>query len=239
MLEKKSIRENFLNITERINERCMSVGRSTDSVKLVVVTKGHPISAVKDAIKAGIEILAENYVQEAIQKVEACAGIENVEWHMIGHVQSRKAKFVPKYFSYLQSLDSLRLAIRLNRFAGELGIQLPVLLECNVSGEKSKYGWRAWEEEKWENLLEEISPVSELPNLEIKGIMTMPPFFENPELARPYFQLLRRLREFLSKQIPHINWSDLSMGMSADFEVAIEEGATMVRIGTAIMGPRN
>jgi pyridoxal phosphate enzyme (YggS family) len=138
----------------------------------------------------------------------------------------------------MHSLDSLKLAQRLDRFAAELGRKLPLLLECNVSGEETKYGWPAWDEDRWEALLPEVAQVIELKNLEVRGLMTMAPFFDEPELARPYFRRLRRLQEFFKRCLPRANWQELSMGMSGDYIVAIQEGATIVRIGTAIMGPR-
>jgi pyridoxal phosphate enzyme (YggS family) len=157
---------------------------------------------------------------------------------MIGHIQSRKAKAVCQSFDYTHSLDSLKLANRLDRFAAEEGRSLPVLLECNVSGEESKTGWPAWQEAEWGNLAEALAPLFDLTHLQMHGLMTMPPFFEDAERARPYFQRLRRLRDFLAERYPGADWSELSMGMSADFQVAVEEGATLVRVGTAIVGPR-
>jgi pyridoxal phosphate enzyme (YggS family) len=157
---------------------------------------------------------------------------------MIGHVQSRKAKAVSQNFDWVQTVDSLKLARRLNRFAAESSRKLPVLLECNVSGEESKFGWAAWDELEWEQLVEEISPLRDLENLVLKGLMTMAPFFDEPEKARPYFQRLCKLRDFLAGRFPKQEWDQLSMGMSGDYEIAVEEGATLVRIGTAIMGTR-
>jgi pyridoxal phosphate enzyme (YggS family) len=157
---------------------------------------------------------------------------------MIGHVQSRKARAVCEQFACLHSLDSLKLAARLDRFAGELKRCLPVLLECNVSGEETKFGLPAYREESWENLLPEIDAILALPNLQIRGLMTMAPFLADPEETRPYFRRLRRLLEYFDRQYPRPEWRELSMGMSADFEAAIQEGATLVRIGTAILGER-
>jgi pyridoxal phosphate enzyme (YggS family) len=161
-----------------------------------------------------------------------------VEWHMIGHVQSRKAQMVAENFAWVHSLDSLKLARRLDRFAAEAGRRLPVLLECNVSGEATKFGWPAWDENRWPELLPALGEVAELPNLELRGLMTMAPFFDQPEAARPYFQRLKRLQGFLAEALPRVQLTELSMGMSGDFIAAIQEGATLVRVGTAILGSR-
>ncbi len=182
--------------------------------------------------------LGENYVEEAEPKITELSKHEALQWHMIGHVQSRKARAVCGLFDYLHSLDSMKLADRLNRMAGEMGIRLPVLLECNVSGEESKSGFPAWQEERWPELNNTLEKVTASANLEVRGLMTMAPFLPEAEMARPYFQRLRRLQAYLRNEFPQENWSELSMGMSADYEVAIEEGATLVRVGTAIMGPR-
>ncbi|MDP1779712.1 MAG: YggS family pyridoxal phosphate-dependent enzyme, partial [Anaerolineales bacterium] len=157
---------------------------------------------------------------------------------MIGHVQSRKAGLVAGNFNMLHSLDSLKLAARLERILGESGKILPVLLEFNVSREESKFGWPAWDETRWQDLLTEISEIIALPNLKVRGLMTMPPLGETPELSRPFFQKLKRLQEYLSAQFPQVDFSELSMGTSFDYEAAVEEGATFVRVGTALVGGR-
>ncbi len=157
---------------------------------------------------------------------------------MIGHVQSRKAQLVVRHFSLVHSPDSLHVAQRLDRAASQAGRRLPVLLELNVGGEASKHGWQAADEAAWAALLPEINMVTALPNLRIRGLMTMPPLSPDPEAARPYFQKLRRLQEFLVQRVPQAEWNELSMGTSADYEVAVEEGATLVRVGQAILGPR-
>ncbi len=167
-------------------------------------------------------------------------GVSELEWHMIGHLQSRKARLVCEHFAYLHALDSLKLAERLDRFAAELGRKLPVLLECNVSGEQTKFGYPVWHEDSWQELAGGILPVYWiLPHLQVRGLMTMAPFFDEPEPARPYFQRLRRFQAFLMKYFPQADWAELSMGMSGDFTVAVQEGATLVRVGTAIMGARS
>jgi hypothetical protein len=172
-------------------------------------------------------------------KIQSLREFSAVEWHMIGHVQSRKAQLVPGNFNLLHSLDSLKLAGRLNRFCAETGVALPVLLEFNVGGEESKSGWLAGDETLWSRLTEELSAVIALPNLRVRGLMTMPPLGSDPELSRPFFQKLRRLQECLAGQFPQVDFSELSMGTSSDYETAVREGATMVRIGTAIVGARH
>ena len=237
-MEKLSITDNLNWIADRIQTAAITVGRKEDQIRLVVVTKGHPLEIVQQAVEAGVRDIGENYVEESIPKINALLNFNDLEWHMIGHIQSRKVRKVVENFNWIQSVDSRRLAVRLDRFAGELGKQVPVLLECNVSGEESKFGFTAWNELEWSELAEEVDSILELRNLKVEGLMTMPPFFADPIQARPFFIRLRKLRDYLSSQFPTYYWHELSMGMSADFEIAIQEGATIVRIGTAILGPR-
>jgi pyridoxal phosphate enzyme (YggS family) len=203
----------------------------------MVVTKSHSLAVVKAAIAAGARVLGENYVEEAISKM---MGIESsdVEWHMIGHIQSRKAKQVCEYFSWVHSVDRKKIADRLNNFAIQKNLNLKILLECNVSGEGSKFGYPVWKEEQWPDFVNEICYLNELPNLDIRGMMTMPPWDPDPEASRPYYQHLVRLRDYVVERFPKLDLHELSIGMSNDFEVAIQEGATMIRVGTAILGQR-
>ena len=231
------IRERYQHTLERIANAERRAGRVPGSTRLVVVTKSQPREAVEAAIEAGVKILGENYPEEAVEKIRSIHA-PGVEWHMIGHVQSRKADLIPLHFNLMHSLDSLKLAQRLDRLAAAAGARLPVLLEFNVGEEESKFGWSAADEAHWLELLPEIDMVLKLAHLEVCGLMTMPPFFEEPEPARPYFQKLRGLRGFLARSLPGADWRELSMGTSADFEAAVEEGATLVRVGTAIVGPR-
>lgn len=232
-----SIRERYQQTLERIAAAENRAGRVPGSTKLVVVTKSQPVDVVRAALEAGVKILGENYPEEAVGKIKAIGATE-AEWHMIGHVQSRKADLIPANFTLLHSLDSLKLATRLDHFAAQAGRVLPVLLEFNVGEEESKFGWMASDESRWPALVPELNMVLKFSNLTVRGMMTMPPLFEDPEHTRPYFQKLRRLRDFLAQNFPAANWSTLSMGTSADFEAAVEEGATLVRVGTAIVGPR-
>lgn len=234
---ESSIQENYKHVLKKIGLAAQKAGRDLETIKLVVVTKGHPATAVEKIIEAGANILGENYVEEAVHKIQTFPDWTG-EWHMIGHIQSRKAKDVVAFFDYVHSLDSLKLAKRLDRFAKEKNKVVPVLLECNLSGEKTKFGWDTWEQSGWSRMLSDVEQILMLENIQVNGVMTMPPFPEYPEQSRPYFQKLCGLREYLAEHFPESNWHELSMGMSGDYEVAIEEGATMLRIGTAIMGPR-
>jgi hypothetical protein len=232
------IQANFERVQERIVNAAQSAGRDPKSVQLVVVTKFQPLDVVRAAISAGVQILGENYAEEAAGKIAELGGKAGVQWHMIGHVQSRKARLVCEHFDLMHSLDSLHLAAKLNQSAGEQKRVLPVLLELNLGGEESKSGWQVTEESGWESVLGEIEQVLALPALQVRGLMTMPPLGDDPEQARPYFVRLRRLQETLAGRYPQADWRELSMGTSADFEVAVQEGATLVRVGQAIVGPR-
>ncbi len=225
------ISENLAFIQERIAAAARRAGRNPDEIRLVAVSKTVEPARVEEAIKAGVKILGENYVQEAQKKIEAIG--HSVEWHFIGHLQTNKAKYAVRLFDCVHSVDNLSLAEELNRLALKQGRVLPVLLQVSLSGEETKFG--AAEEEVF-RLAETLSG---LEGVAVKGLMTMPPFFDNPEESRPYFAALRRLRDRIAeKNFPRISMGDLSMGMSNDFEIAIEEGATLVRVGTAIFGSR-
>ncbi|MBN1450721.1 MAG: YggS family pyridoxal phosphate-dependent enzyme [Anaerolineales bacterium] len=232
------IRERYQATLDRIAIAARISDRESESVRLVVVTKAQPLEVVQAAVQAGARILGENYPEESVSKVLAVEPEIGVEWHMIGHVQSRKARLVIEHFDLLQSLDSLKLAERLNRMALEAGRVLPVMLEFNVGGEVSKFGWTAAHETDWPALYPEVESILGLENLEIRGLMTMPPLETDPEDARVYFRTLRLLRDHLAVRYPQAGWRELSMGTSADYEVAVQEGATLVRIGTAIVGSR-
>lgn len=224
-----TIRENLVHVMERIEKAARRVGRDPKEVKLVAVSKTVEVNRIKEAIAAGISILGENYVQEAKRKIEEIG--RQVEWHFIGHLQTNKAKYAVRLFDMIHSVDSLSLAEELNRRAEKEGQVIKVMMEVNLSGERTKFGT---EEEKAFELAKKIC---ELRNLSLVGLMTMPPYFDSPEASRPYFIKLRELKERLEKE--GIPLKELSMGMSSDFEIAIEEGATYVRVGTAIFGPRS
>ena len=235
----RTIRQRYLRTLDRIAAAAQAVGRDPQSVRLVVVTKAQPLAVVRAAVAAGIRTLGENYPEEAVEKILAVGMGTGVEWHMIGHVQSRKACLVAEHFALLHSLDSLKLAARLDRFAAQVERILPVLLEFNLGGEESKFGWPAWDESRWQDLLPQVAEVLRCSHLEVSGLMAMPPLPEHAaEESRPYFQRLRCLRDFLTKHFPPASWQELSMGTSADFAVAVQEGATLVRVGQAILGTR-
>ena len=235
---KKQISENYEQILDRVASAALKSGRKPDQICVVVVTKAHSIETVKAVVDSGIENIGENYVEEAILKMNSI-NVKNIKWHMIGHIQSRKARLVSQYFQFVHSVDRIKVARKLNQALETIQTKLPILLECNVSGETTKHGFPAWDDEQWFGLEAEIEEIVELPNIRVQGLMTIPPWNPNPEESRTYFKRLVRLQNYLGREFPHATWDDLSMGMSNDFEIAIQEGATYVRIGTAIVGPRD
>ena len=202
------------------------------SIHLVAVSKTMPAEVVQDAIEAGISDLGENYIQEAKEKINALAAYP-VTWHFIGHLQSNKARYAVRLFDLIHSVDSLKLAQELNKYAQKNDKIQAILIQVNVAKEASKSGVYV------EDAVQLLKEVSRLENIVVKGLMTMPPYFNAPEKARPFFTALRELRDQIKMEaIPNISMDELSMGMTGDFEAAIEEGATIVRIGTAIFGDR-
>lgn len=227
-----NIRENIARVEERIAAACRRSGRRRDDVKLVAVSKTHPAELIRLAFEAGLRDFGENRVQEAKSKVQALADLD-ATWHLVGHLQSNKARLARELFEWVHSLDSLRLAEKLAQAAAPGDARLPVLIEVNLAGETSKAGVRAGEVAA---LAEQIA---QLEGLDLRGLMVIPPFLENQEEVRPYFRQLRALaRDIEARILPGVSMHELSMGMSHDFEVAIEEGATIVRVGTAIFGER-
>ncbi len=225
------VKENIVDIYKRMSYAAMRAGREPDSVKLVAVTKKVSSESIKEAINSGLRIFGENYIQEAKAKVnELSNSYENLSWHLTGHLQSNKAKIAVQLFDLIHTLDSIDLARELNKQAERIGKIQRVLVQVNLSKEGTKHGIHE----------EEISPllkkISELKNLHLGGLMTMPAFFTDPDKVRPYMRRLRYIRDGFGKK--GYSLPELSMGMSGDFEVAIEEGATLVRIGTAIFGER-
>ena len=216
-------------VQQRIEAACARAGREPNSVTLIAVTKGQPPEVVCAAADLGLNLFGENKVQEAKAKMPHCPS--RLRWHMIGHLQTNKCREVVGLFEMVQSVDSLHLAEELNRRADQAAKRMPVLLEVNAVGEASKFGCRP------DQLLADLGSINALPRLEIQGLMTVPPWTLDPEKVRPVFRQMRELKErceqLLGAPLPH-----LSMGMTGDFEVAIEEGATMVRIGTALFGAR-
>jgi pyridoxal phosphate enzyme (YggS family) len=221
--------ENLEQIEQRIHAACVRARRTRDSVLLLAVSKTHPPETIREATNLGLTFFGENKIQEAKAKIPNCPG--KARWHFIGHLQSNKCRDAVEVFEMIQGVDSLAIAQEINKRAEQLSKTMPILLEVNVAGEGSKFGYQPGQ------LLAELETLNALPRLEIHGLMAIPPYTPVPEKARPYFQKLRDLKEqaeaALSAPLPH-----LSMGMSGDFEVAIDEGATIIRIGTALFGER-
>jgi pyridoxal phosphate enzyme (YggS family) len=219
------------NVKDRINKTALKCGRDPESIHLVAVSKTISANRIREAIKAGVTTLGENYVQEARNKFNVL-GTLPVSWHFIGHLQSNKAKYAVRLFDLIHSVDSLKLAHELNRQASKVNKIQDILIQINISKEPSKSG------SDIQNAANLIKDIVLLENVSVKGLMAMPPFFNNSEKARPYFTALRDLRDQIQNVLPEVVLNELSMGMTGDFEVAIEEGATLVRIGTAIFGER-
>ncbi|UCE56529.1 MAG: YggS family pyridoxal phosphate-dependent enzyme [Desulfobacterales bacterium] len=227
-----SIKERLENVKDRIKKAAEACNRNPLTIRLVAVSKTVPADRVREAIEAGVKNLGENYVQEAREKINSLTDFP-VNWHFIGHLQTNKAKYAVRLFDLIHSVDSLKLSRELNKQAQKNGKIQQILIQVNISREETKSGISV---DEAINLVDEIS---HLENLSIKGLMTMPPYFNQPERVRPFFSALRELSDQIKeKAIPNMSMDELSMGMTGDFEAAIEEGATMVRVGTAIFGER-
>ncbi len=231
------IRVRLEGVRERIRAAAERAGRDPDGIQIVAVTKSLPSEAVRAGYAVGLRIIGENRVEEAEPKQTALFDLPGLDWHMVGHVQSRKARRASEAFSMVHSVDRIKIAELLNREAGSGGRILPVLLECNVSGESSKWGWPLADRFAWPQAAAEFAEIAKLRNLNVLGLMTMAPRVQHPESTRPVFRKLRELREFLRSETSR-DWPELSMGMSDDYEMAVEEGATMLRLGRVIFGPR-
>ncbi len=231
MIEAAQLVDNIERVRASIAETARRAGRTAGEITLVAVSKTVPIELVKIAYNVGVTDFGENRVQDALPKI---AGFHprGMRWHMIGHLQSNKASKIVSPFACLHSLDSLHLAQTVNRHAGEQGKRLPVLLQVNVADEESKEGMSP------DEVPEVARQVLALPHLEVQGLMTIAPLVQNPEEARGVFRALRVLRDRLREELPRSSWQHLSMGMTDDYGIAIEEGATIVRIGRAIFGER-
>jgi PLP dependent protein len=230
-----SIAENVALVRERIARAAARVGRNPDSVTLMAVSKNVEPERIREASLAGVRVFGENRVQEFERKFPDPDDRRDAEWHLIGHLQSNKAGKAVEIFDAIDSVDSLRLAERLDRAASAMARTLPVLIEINVGGEGSKSGVPL-DSPELETLLHGLA---KLAHLQVHGLMAVPPFAKNPQAVRPYFRLLRDLRDTLAgRKLPRIQMDVLSMGMSHDFDIAIEEGSTCVRVGTAIFGER-
>lgn len=228
--------ENLRRIQDRIANAALRAGRKPDEITLVAVSKTQPVEAILAAYAAGVRHFGENRVEEAAEKIPAVnAQAREIAWHLIGHLQSRKVKDAAPLFDFIHSIDSVALAQKLDARAATIGKKIPVLLEVNISGEESKYGFTPAPRD---NFLDAVQQILECEHIDAQGLMTIAPIVPSPELARPYFRALRELRDELQKQFSNRSWQHLSMGMTDDFEAAIAEGATIVRIGRAIFGER-
>ena len=230
-----SIAENLARVRERIDVAAHRAQRRPEEIKLMAVSKTFPAERIREAYDAGLQLFGENRVQEFASKADSLRDLHDAEWHLIGHLQTNKAAKAAELFVAIDSVDSVRLAQKLDVSAQQLGKKLEVLIEINVGGEAAKSGV-APESGELEELL---SAAPKLDHLEFRGLMTVLPFSEDPQRARPYFRKLRELRDQIAaRRLPAVDMRTLSMGMSHDFEVAIEEGSTCVRVGTAIFGDR-
>lgn len=227
-----TIADNIAAVRERMAQAARRSGRNPAEVALVAVSKTHPAEMVRQAWAAGVATVGENYIQEARDKIAALADCP-LSWHFIGHLQSNKAKYAVDLFDLIHGVDTLKLAREIDKQAARIGKRQPILIQVNISGEATKSG--ATEADA----LALVREAGRLEHVRVRGLMTMPPFFDQPERARPCFAALRRLRDRIrAEAVAGVDMRELSMGMTGDFEVAIEEGATLVRIGTAIFGPR-
>jgi hypothetical protein len=230
-----SIAENIAHVQERLTAAANRAGRATEEIALMAVSKTFPVDSIREAYTAGLRVFGENRVQEFAGKAEALRDLRDAEWHLIGHLQTNKAAKATELFDAIDSVDSVRAAEKLNASAKSATETLPVLIEINIGGEQAK-GGIAPDSDELEKILQ---GAARWENLQIRGLMTVPPYTEDPEGARGYFQNLRKIRDSIAaRKLPRVGTEVLSMGMSHDFEVAIEEGATCVRVGTAIFGKR-
>jgi len=227
-----TLQRSLAEVGQRITDAAGKAGREPSGIRLVAVSKTVNAERIREAINAGASIIGENYIQEACKKFAALGDL-TIEWHFIGHLQRNKAKYAVRIFDLIHSIDSARLADEINHQAAKINKTQPILIQVNLAGETTKSGTAPGEAEKL------IRHISTLPHLSLKGMMAMPPFFNAPEKVRPFFKKLRLLRDQIKEMaINNVQMDELSMGMTGDFEVAVGEGATLVRIGTAIFGAR-
>jgi PLP dependent protein len=229
----QSIKDNLDKINKQILDTAMSSGRNPENIRLIAVSKRKSVEAVMEAIKAGAKHFGENYIQEALDKIDAI-GKDTACWHFIGHLQSNKAKFAVKYFDYIHTVDTIKLAKEIDKQAGKISKIQDILVQVNIGEENTKSGI------KIDDTIKLITQIHTYKNITVKGLMCMPPYFLDPDQARIYFQQLVRIKdEILDKKYETVSMEHLSMGMSNDFKVAIEEGSTMIRVGTSIFGRRD
>jgi pyridoxal phosphate enzyme (YggS family) len=229
-----SLRENVERVREEVRRAAERVGRNWTEITIVAVTKTVAVERIEEALAAGLTVLGENRVQEAQEKIPRLFSWPDVRWHLIGHLQTNKVQKAASLFHMIQSVDSLKIAEKIDHYAAQSGRIMPVLVEVNLGSEPTKHGVAE------QGLAALVSQASRLKNIRIKGLMTVPAYCPNPEDVRPFFKRLRALSETVRRlELADVEMTELSMGMSHDFTVAIEEGATMVRIGTAIFGERH
>lgn len=226
------LKENLISVRNKIQEACLRAGRRREDVTLIAVSKTKPLEDLEEAYHLGVRVFGENKVQELVDKYDSLP--KDIEWHMIGHLQRNKVKYIIDKAAYIHSVDSLRLAETIEKEAAKRNITVNILIEVNVAGEESKFGLMPEEVDEF------VTKIAEFRHIQIKGLMTIAPFVENPEENRSIFQRLHKLSvDIGSKNVDNITMRILSMGMTNDYEIAIEEGATMVRVGTGIFGARN
>ena len=226
------VKENLITVQNKVNDACERAGRKTDEVTLIAVSKTKPVPMLLEAYNAGAREFGENKVQEIMDKYDKLP--QDINWHLIGHLQRNKVKYIIDKVKMIHSVDSMRLAEEISKEAVKKSVHVDILLEVNVAGEESKFGFSCEEAAK------EVENIAALPGITVQGLMTIAPFVENPEDNREVFRKLKKLSvDIASKNIDNVFMRDLSMGMTGDYEVAIEEGATLVRVGTGIFGERN
>lgn len=234
----ETIRDRYLKVNEIIREKCIKSSRNADEVKLIVVTKKQPVEKIIQVIEAGAETLGENYPEEIVTKRLQLPSDLNPRWHMIGHIQSRKIKYIVQYFDFVHAIDRISVAQKLSQTCAAFNVIMPVLLEVNLSGEDSKQGYPVVNQEDRDRLIYEIETMKSLNTLELRGLMTMPPLVNDKLKNRKIFNNCRILLEDIQHNCALPQFNQLSMGTSQDYETAIEEGATYIRIGEAIIGTR-
>ncbi len=234
---QENLQTNLEQVKNKVSKKAREIGRDASEINLVVVTKEKPALVVKQVFELGLERIGESYLQEAEFKMDLLEDFP-IEWHMIGYIQTGKERQIARRFDVIHSIDRVDVAEKINQEAGKLDKIIPIFLEINVSGEETKHGFQGWKEGQWDGLRQGFEKIFQFEFLKVQGLMTMAPYADQPEKARPYFQKLRNLRDYLQSRYPAQHLEELSMGMSGDYLVAVEEGATYLRIGSAIVGSR-
>ncbi len=235
---KERMAQNLQRIQSRIDEAASRAGREGASIRVAAISKGQSISSIQLAYDLGVRDFGENRVEEGLEKIVELKNLDGIVWHMVGHIQSRKAKSIPSNFHIVHSVDRLKIARHLNRCSEEVGVELPVFLECNTSGEETKSGWPVFDRTAWRLIYKDFSEISGWAHLRVQGFMTMAPWVQDETTIRTSFRRLREFRDDFCGN-SNLDWEELSMGMTDDYSIAIEEGATVVRIGRAIFGERS